>query len=103
MRLQDYLETLIKGKSKQERDILICPNYGKENPIDKNFCVWCSYVLKESLMMETVKRFHADQKTQKELEKMREKMDRMEKLLSEMVGTPGFEKVIEEAVKQNSK
>jgi hypothetical protein len=53
-------------------------------------------------MAETVKRFHADQKAQKELEDLREKMDRMEKLLSGMVSTPGFEKVIEEVVKQDS-
>jgi hypothetical protein len=78
----------------------VCPNCGKENPKDKNFCVWCSYALKESLMAETVKRFHADQKAQKELENLREKMDRMERLLSGMVGTPGFEKVIEEVVKK---
>jgi len=102
LRPQDYLETLINSKSKQKRDILICPNCGKENPKDKNFCVWCSYALKESLMAETVKRFHADQKTQKELEDLREKMDRMEKLLSGMVSTPGFEKVMEEVVKQGS-
>jgi site-specific recombinase XerD len=100
LRPQDYLETLINAKSKQKRDILMCPNCGKENPKDKNFCVWCSYALKESLMAETVKRFHADQKVQKELEEMREKMDRMEKLLSGMVGTPGFENVMEEVVKQ---
>jgi integrase len=99
LRPQDYLETLINAKSKQERDILACPNCGKENPTDKNFCVWCSYALKESLMAETVKRFHADQKAQKELENLREKMDRMEKLLSGMVNTPGFEKVMEEASK----
>jgi integrase len=102
LRPQDYLETLINAKSKQERDILICPNCGKENPKDKNFCVWCSYALKESLMAETVKRFHADQKAQKELEDLREKMDRMEKLLSGMVSSPGFEKVMEEVVRQGS-
>jgi integrase len=39
LRPQDYPETLINAKSKQERDILICPNCGKENPKDKNFCV----------------------------------------------------------------
>jgi site-specific recombinase XerD len=103
LRPQDYLETLINSKSKQKRDILICPNCGKENPKDKNFCVWCSYALKESLMAETVKRFHADQKAQKELEDLREKMDRMEKLLSGMVSTPGFEKVMQEVVKQEGK
>ena len=102
LRPQDYLETLINSKSKQKRDVLICPQCGKENPQDKNFCVWCSAALKDSLMADTVKRFHADQEAQKELEDLREKMAKMEELLSNMVKVPGFEKMMEEAVKQRS-
>jgi len=97
LRPQDYLETLINSKSKQERDVLICPQCGKENPQDKNFCVWCSAALKDSLMADTVKRFHADQEAQKELEELREKMAKVEKLLGNMAKVPGFEKLMEEA------
>ncbi len=97
LRPQDYLETLINSKSKQKRDVLICPQCGKENPRDKNFCVWCSAALKDSLMADTVKRFHADQEAQKELEDLREKMATMERILSNMVKVPGFEKIMEEA------
>jgi len=102
LRPQDYLETLINSKSKQKRDILICPQCGKENPQDKNFCVWCSATLKDSLMADTVKRFHADQEAQKELEDLREKMAKMESILSNMVKVPGFEKIMEEAAQQRS-
>jgi hypothetical protein len=102
LRPQDYLETLINSKSKRRRDILICPQCGKENPVDKSFCVWCSHVLKESLMADTVKRFHADQNAQKELEDLREKMTEMEKMMKAMVDLPGFDKFIEEAAEKSS-
>ena len=102
LRPQDYLETLINSKSKQERDVLMCPQCGKENPQDKNFCVWCSATLKDSLMADTVKRFHADQEAQKELEDLREKMATMEKLSGNMVKVPGFQKMMEEVVEQYS-
>ena len=102
LRPQDYLETLINSKSKRRRDILICPQCGKENPVDKSFCVWCSHVLKESLMADTVKRFHADQEAQKELEDLREKMTEMEKMMKAMVNLPGFDKFIEEAAEKSS-
>ena len=101
LRPQDYLETLLNSKSKKKRDIQICPQCGKENPKDKNFCVWCSHALKESLMADTVKRFHADQEAQKELEELREKMTRMEELLKNMVEVPGFEKMMEKAAKHS--
>jgi integrase len=101
LRPQDYLETLINSKSKQERDIQICPQCGKENPQDKNFCVWCSHALKESLMADTVKRFHADQEAQKEFEDMREKMAEMEKMIQVMAKLPGFDKLIEEAAEKS--
>jgi len=101
LRPQDYLETLINSKSKKVRDIQICPQCGKENPQGKNFCVWCSHALKESLMADTVKRFHADQTAQKELEDLREKMVKVEELLSKMVKMPGFEKFMEEAVRNS--
>jgi hypothetical protein len=97
LRPQDYLETLINSKSKKERDIQVCPQCGKENPKDKNFCVWCSHALKESLMAETVKRFHADQNAQKELEELRGQMADVEKMLNVMVKIPGFDKLVEEA------
>ncbi len=102
LRPQDYLETLINSKSKQKRDVLICPQCGKENPQDKNFCVWCSAALKDSLMADTVKRFHADQEAQKELEDLREKITKVERILSNMVKVPELEKIIGEAVKQHS-
>ena len=98
LRPQDYLETLVKSTSNKERDIIVCPECGKENPKDKNFCVWCSAALKDSLMADTVKRFHADQEAQKELEELREKMAKVEKLLGNMAKVPGFEKMMEEAV-----
>ena len=101
LRPQDYLETLINSKCKQKRDILICPQCGKENPKDKNFCVWYSAALKDSLMVDTIKRFHADQEAQKELEDLREKMAKMEELLSGMVKVPGFEKLLEEVADQS--
>jgi hypothetical protein len=96
------LETLINSKSKQNRDIQICPQCGKENHQDKDFCVWCSHVLKESLMADTVKRFHADQKAQKELEDLREKMAEMEKVMKVMLKMPGFDRLIEEVAEQSS-
>jgi hypothetical protein len=51
-------------------------------------------------MAETVKRFHADQKAQKELEDLRGKMDKMEGLLSNLIKLPGFEEMIEDAINQ---
>jgi predicted amidophosphoribosyltransferase len=81
----------------EETDIQVCPQCGKENPKDKNFCVWCSHALKESLMAETVKRFHADQDAQKELEELRGQMADVEKMLKVMVKIPGFDKLVEEA------
>lgn len=54
---------------------------------------------KNLLMADTVKRFHADQKAQKELEELREKMTEMEKLLSNMAKVPGYEKYIKKTAK----
>ena len=101
LRPQDYLETLINSKSKKERDIQVCPHCGKENPQDKNFCVWCSHALKESLMVDTVKRFHADQKARKELEELREKVAEMEKVMKVMVELPGFDKLVEKVANKS--
>jgi site-specific recombinase XerD len=98
LRPQDYLETLVKSTSAKKRDVILCPECGKENPEDKNFCVWCSAALKDSLMADTVKRFHADQEAQKELEDLREKMSKMEDLLSTMAEIPAFKKMVDEAV-----
>ena len=101
LRPQDYLETLINSQSKQERDILVCPQCGKENPLDKNFCVWCSHALKESLMADTVKRFHADREAQKELEELRGKVTEMEKAMKVLVEIPGFDKLVEKAAEES--
>ncbi len=81
--------------------IQICPQCGKENPKDKNFCVWCSVPLKDSLMADTVKRFHADQEAQKELEELREKMTEMETVLKVMAELPEFDKLIKKAARQS--
>ncbi|MBU7017616.1 MAG: hypothetical protein HXS44_08905, partial [Theionarchaea archaeon] len=102
LRPQDYLETLIKSKSDKGRDVLVCPQCGKENPKDKNFCVWCSVPLKDSLMTDTVKRFHADQEAQKEFEALKEKMVEMEKVMKVMVQLPGFKKLVEKAADLSS-
>jgi integrase len=102
LRPQDYLESMINVKSKQERDIQVCPHCGKENPQDKNFCVWCSYALKESLMVDTVKKFHANKESNKELKELREKVTEMEKIMKVMTEIPGFEKLVEKAAKKSS-
>ncbi|MBU7046337.1 MAG: tyrosine-type recombinase/integrase [Theionarchaea archaeon] len=102
LRPQDYLETLVKSKSDKGRDVLVCPQCGRENPKDKNFCVWCSVPLKDSLMADTVKRFHADQEAQKELEELREKMVEMEKVMNKMMNLQEFDKMVKEAVEQPS-
>ena len=101
LRPQDHLETLIEDKPRN-RNIIICSQCGKENPSDKSFCVWCRAALKESLMADTLKQFHADQKAQKELEEMREKLGKIEKILSDMVQLPGFERLMEEAAEKHS-
>jgi hypothetical protein len=85
----------------QKRNIVVCPQCGKENPSDKSFCVWCSATLKESLMADTMKQFHADQKAQKEFEEMREKLTEMEKMMKVMVNLPGFDKLVEEAAERS--
>ncbi|MBU7015793.1 MAG: hypothetical protein HXS52_11455 [Theionarchaea archaeon] len=48
-------------------------------------------------MAETVRRFHADQNAQKELEELRGQMADVEKMLKVMVKMPGFDKLIDEA------
>jgi Tfp pilus assembly protein PilO len=53
-------------------------------------------------MADTVKRFHADQKAQKELEDLREKMAEMEKVMKVMLKMPGFDRLIEEVAEQSS-
>ncbi|MBU7038653.1 MAG: hypothetical protein HXS52_12045 [Theionarchaea archaeon] len=50
-----------------------------------------------TLMAETVKRFHADQDAQRELEEWRGQMADVEKMLKVMVKIPGFDKLVEEA------
>ncbi len=101
LRPQDYLETLVRSTSPKERDITVCPQCGKENPKDRNFCVWCSVPLKDSLMVETVKQFHADQRAQKEIEELRGKLGEIEKLMKMMKEIPGFERLVEEAARSS--
>ena len=54
-------------------------------------------------MADTVKRFHADQEAQKELEEMRKKMTEMETVLKVMAELPEFDKLIKKAAKQSQK
>jgi site-specific recombinase XerD len=99
LRPQDHLKTLIEEEPR-ERNIIVCPQCAKENPGDKSFCVWCGATLKESLMADTIKQFHADQKAQKEFEEMRERLSEMEKMMKVMVNLPGFDKLVKEAAEQ---
>ena len=105
LRPQDYLETLLNSKTKQKRDIQICPQCGKENPTDKNFYVWCAHILKESLMIDAFKQFRADQKAQEELDTLRKKneiltdrLDEIEGVLSAMKKVPVINKILNESV-----
>jgi hypothetical protein len=100
LRPQDHLKTLIEEEPRK-RDIIVCPQCAKENPSDKSFCVWCGATLREFLMADTLKQFHADQKAQEEFEEMRKKMAEMEKVMKVMVKMPGFEKLVEEAAEQS--
>ena len=99
LRPQDHLKTLIEETPK-ERSILVCPQCGRENPSDKSFCVWCNATLKESLMADTLKQFHADQEAQKELEELREQMGNIEEMLKAMVHLPGFDELLKKAAKK---
>ena len=99
LRPQDYLETLIEEEGGKQRDIQTCPECGRENPKDLYFCVWCSCALDRSVMAETIEQFHADQKTQKEFQEMKDRLEKMEAILSGLVKIPGFHQIIEEAVK----
>jgi hypothetical protein len=49
--------------------------------------------------MPSFERFYADQKAHEELEDMREKMAKIEKMLSVMAELPGFGNLMEEAAK----
>lgn len=102
LRPQDVLGTLIKDEEKESRDILVCSKCQKESPKDQTFCVWCGAPLVELPASATLSQFHADQKTQKEFEEMKEKLGKIEKILGEMVELPGFSKLMEKAVKKRS-
>jgi site-specific recombinase XerD len=98
LRPQEYLETLIEEEPR-ERDIIICPNCQKENPGDKVFCVFCSHKLTELPAAVTLEQFHVDQKAQKELDGLKEKMEKMDKILSALEKIPGFYQMLEESAK----
>jgi site-specific recombinase XerD len=102
LRPQDVLGTLLVDEDEDPRNVSVCPQCKKENPEDHTFCVWCGAPLVELPASVTFKQFHADQKAQKDLEEMREKMNRIEKILSDMVHLPGFGKFMEEAVRKSS-
>lgn len=102
LRPQDYLETLVKTEEKDHRNVHVCSQCNRENPIDLVFCAWCSAPLVELPMSATVGRFHADQEAQKELDELRKKMTKLEEILGDMAELPGFEKLLEEAAQKHS-
>ncbi len=102
LRPQDVLGTLIKEEGNEPRDVRICSQCQKENPKDQTFCVWCGTPLVELPASATLEQFHADQKAHEEFEELREKMGKIEKVLSDLVQLPGFEKLMEDAVKKRS-
>lgn len=102
LRPQDVLQKLIKNNGQKKRHIHICPECKKENPKDQRFCAWCGAPLVELPASATLEQFHADRKAQKELEELREKMAKVEKMLSDMAKVPGFEQLMEEAAKKHS-
>ena len=102
LRPQDVLGTLIKDESTAPRNVHTCSQCQKENPKDQTFCVWCGSPLVELPASATLEQFHADSKTQKELDEMKEKLDKIEKLLTVMGQLPGFDKFLEEAAQQST-
>jgi site-specific recombinase XerD len=105
LRPQDVLETLIEEEGEQPRDIFVCPQCQKENPKDLTFCAWCSTPLVDLPATATLEQFHADQKGQKELERLKEenevlgnRLDEIEKVLSAMRQVPGIDKILDKAV-----
>lgn len=100
LRPQDHLKTLIKEEGEErERDINICADCKRENPRDFTFCAWCGAPLTELPITATLKRFYADQEAQEEFNKMREKMTKIEKILSNMEKIPGFYQILEQATR----
>jgi hypothetical protein len=102
LRPQDVLGTLIVDEHEDRRNVCICSQCQKENPKDQTFCVWCGTPLVELPASATLERFYADQKAHEELENMREKMAKIEKMLSVMAELPGFGNLMEEAAKKHS-
>ena len=97
LRPQDVLGTSIKEGEGPPRNIHNCPKCQKENPEDYVFCAWCGAPLVELPASATLEQFHADQRAHEEFEEMREKLGKIEKVLSDMVQLPGFERLMEEA------
>jgi site-specific recombinase XerD len=99
LRPQDVLETLIKEEDEQLRDVLVCSHCKKENPKDLTFCAWCGSPLVDLPAAVTLERFHADQTAQRELDGLKEKMERIDKILSALEKIPGFYQMLEESAK----
>ncbi len=102
LRPQDVLGTLLKDENEPQRKIHTCPECHRENPKDLTFCGWCGAPLVELPASATLEQFHADQRAHEELEELREKLGKIEKILSGMEQLPGFEKFMEETAKKHS-
>ncbi len=95
----DLLRPLIKTDDEIQGNV--CPNCNKANPSGKAFCVWCSTPLVEQPVGKVVNQFYADKKAQEELEELRNKMSRLEKMFSAMTQEPDFEKFLEKIAKKS--
>lgn len=100
LRPQDVLETLIKDEEGPPRNIHECPKCQKENPEDYVFCAWCGAPLVELPASATLEQFHTDQKAHEELEEVKEKLGKIERILGNLLQLPGFEKLIEEVAEK---
>ena len=99
LRPQDVLGTLIKEDDEPERDIFTCPECKRENPKDMKFCAWCGAPLVELPASAVLDQFHTDREAQNELEELREKMAKIEKMLTNMARVSGFNELLQEAAK----
>jgi len=101
LRPQDYLETLIDDRTGQERDILICPGCGRENPSDLVFCTWCSTALAELPASATFKQFHADMNAQTELETLKTQMKEINIVLTALRKVDSFQEMLKKAAEMD--
>lgn len=104
LRPQDVLETLIDEGDVQHRSAQVCPHCQRENPGDLTFCAWCSSPLVELPATATLNQFHADQKAQEELIRMKkenevlgERLSEIERVLSAMRKLPDIGEIIQKA------